>query len=323
MPIIIIVAVAVVLIFLAFQSVPRTELPLFAADASLYGVSSGIIGMAGLAIGGYGVYLSHRAATRGHEQAFRASLGSRFQQGAQLLASDRSTAQISGMQVLATLAAEEPELYRVEVLKALSAFVFEVNATKWESKGLWRETPQAFAGEWESSDLRAVDALVTIAQIAPSGCSWPNHPSICYRNRFVIEGLYACDMFVEEEKLDNVHFRRMIGKSTRFFRCSLRNSVIHIATGGNVIFDDCDLTDAIIIPTDAALNPVTYSPTGPIKIQAGETAGLKIGQVPYEEWKTLEGRSLAQSSLHTLSPQWIPDGPVQKPIVRPVMPPAK
>lgn len=266
-----------------------------------------MVGMAGLAIGGYGVYLSHRANARSHDHSYQSELGSRFQRGAELLSSDRTTAQLSGMYVLTDLAKEVPDRYMVQVLKTLAGFVAEANASQWKCTGLWAAAPVPFAGPWISSDLRTVDALVTIAQLAPPACQWPNHPSISYKNRFVVEQLYACDMFVEEEIFENMHFRRMIGKRVRFYRCSFRNTVLHFATGGDVIFESCDLSDAHIAPTDASLRPVTHLDTHALQILGCTTPGLKIGGVPYDAWLTLDSRSMGVTSQFAHSPQWFPE----------------
>jgi hypothetical protein len=307
LPIVAVLAAVAFLIFLVFAAAPRLNLPLVAATDSIYGIVSGIVGMAGLAIGGYGVYLSHRANARSHDHSYQSELGSRFQRGAELLSSDRTTAQLSGMYVLTDLAKEVPDRYMVQVLKTLAGFVAEANAAVWKSTGLWAAAPKPFNGPWTSSDLRTVDALVTIAQLAPPGCQWPNHPSISYKNRFVVEQLYACDMFIEEEVFDNMHFRRMIGKRVRFYRCSFRNTVLHFATGGEVIFENCDFSNAHIAPTDAALRPVSHADITDLRLVGCTTAGLEIGGVPYEAWLKLDTRSMGMTSQFAHSPQWFPE----------------
>lgn len=168
----------------------------------------------------------------------------RFQKAVELIGSESSTASIGGIWSALDVAKQFPSRYLAPTFKCLQAFIKE--GSDEIRRRVEREHP-TWQRHWPATVSSQVQALIACTHV-PNADRWPD--ALDYDGETEVYGGYLARVAFSGLNFRRLNLRDFIMCDVTFTNCDFRDCEISGRLHGNIMFKDCDLTNAAFDVSD-------------------------------------------------------------------------
>lgn len=207
--------------------------------------SGGILG----GMGTLGAMVAAVFAARAYFVNRLAAIGTRFQKGAELLGNENSSVRLAALTTLRDAAREDPKHYLSPVVRTITGFIAERDSefkASYEPFVLPYQPPAKLRPM--RSDYGTAEALTVLGKIAPLMPKDISEFGPGERNRLMVHDMYLAGTAVTDSDFSRMDFGNCIFNQVAFRRCNFSGCELNFVSLQIVVFDDCNLTDAILNP---------------------------------------------------------------------------